>query len=947
MTFPSALKKSRPITISKTGSGSKASSPGSPRSPASPLNTSVKKIVSETSVKVPPANKPSEKTSVVTSVKKVAISSKSSASKSAIKPVIDVKSESVKTPFSATKGVTKSVTKPPPLNLSMKLIDVNGLQSPVTPKSPLKSIPKTPTTLPIKKSPTLTKSMPTNSVSAAKSPLLSGVKSPSSPLNKLSKVSTVALVTKSQVSSETKSSAVKSTSKSSVLSSPVTSSKISGSSKASTVCLPVAKCLPLVVPKTSKITTAPKSPLVSIKPATPTVKSIISKTVVKENSLPLPLVQSKAIIVKPTTPVKKADVLSTKNVSRVKLPITTNKPTITSKSPSTVLGTKVITLKPPSSPSKLLKKEPSTVKIANNSTVATKSNVSKSGPASKVTLNKETSTYSLSSGKSSLLLKSTTSNVTVTSSIAMSKNLVPKSPITRPLTLTVAKSPSSPTAKTSPSPIVKTLMSPTVKSSTPLSPTIRPRTPLSPIARPRTTSISSKPTMSPAKPKLLPTKLILSPTKSKLSPSSLNSTSTENLASRTSLKSPMSPKPLKFVPKSLSKIIKKIEVPTAKSIRGGQPIQKTIVIPEIYELSTNKVIDLPEASGMCKLENLDKNNFEEMIESAATETSNLNLLFLKTMEINKTEVNIEDDLKTNDAFIHDDLLLNATMLINADNGEKPLNVQEQSVGTKEEKAAVAFSSIVTPKEQKQDENSCSLLTKDECKAHLNSKSQSANNCNIVFDDHNFNTNNENIVEEQLEEAQLCIQETEDNFETMNDKLVLGDVPFESDISDCEQFSLKEPIKAVISDEETKSHCVGDVFLFTNTEDLSFNDLDRADSTANFIHQFMPKSVDRSEGASSISTDDGSLLSPKSYSEAVVGSPKDNEFYFAYDFDLADDCLDYDDERSVFVEVTEKEFPELKPKDLSCKRKNKKQKKRTCSNRTESQSGNYNLFFMLL
>lgn len=964
MTFPSTLKKSGLITISKTGSGSKASSPGSPRSPASPLNTSVKKIVSESSAKAPPANKASEKTSVVTSVKKVTVSSKSSSSKSAIKPVVDVKAESIKTTFSATKGVTKSVTKPPPLKLNMKVIDVDGLQSPVTPKSPLKSIPKTPTTPSFKKSLPSTKSpMANNSVSAAKSPLLSGVKSPSSPLIKPSKVSTVALVTKSQVSSETKSSTVKSTSKSPVSSSPVMSSKMSGSSKAFAVSLPVAKCSALVIPKTSKITTAPKSPLVSVKPAAPTVKSVISKTV-KENSLPLALVPSKTVTIKPTSPVnQKADALS-KNVSRVKLTMTTNKSTTTSKSPSTVSSTKVITLKP-SFPSKLLTKEPSAVKTANNSTVATKSNVvSKSEPASKGTLNKEDSTYSLSSVNSSLLLKSTasvvpkstTSNATVTSSIAVSKNSVPKSPITitKPSRLTVAKSPSSPTVKTLPSPVVKTPLSPTVKARTPLSPTIRPKTPLSPIVRPRTASISvsSKPPMSPARPKLLPTKLILSPSKSKLSSSRLNSTSTESLALRTSLKSPMSPKPLKLVPKSLSRIIKKTEVPPAKSIRGGQPIQKTIVNPEINELPTNKVINLPETSDMCKLENLDKNNVKEVIESPVTQTSNLNLLFSKTMEINKTGVVIENDLKTNDAFTHDDVLLSTKMLINADNGEKPLGILEQS-RTKEEEVAVEFSSIVTHKEQKQDENSCSLLdfvvvTKDECMASLNSISQSVNNCNIVFDDHHFNSNNGDVVEEQFDEAQLCSKETEDKFETMNDKLVLGDVPFESDISDCEQASLKEPIKTVISsNEEVKSHCVGDVFLFTNTEDLSFNDLDRADSTDNFIHQFMPKLVDRSGGASSVSTDDGSLFSRKSYSEVVVGSPKDTEFYFEYDFDLVDDCLDYDDESSVFVEVTEKEFPELKPKDLSCKRKNKKQKKRTHNNRTESLSGNHNLFFMLL
>lgn len=908
MTFPSTLKKSKPVTISKTGSGSKAS-PESPGSPGSPLSIPVKKIVSGLSVKAPPTKKTTEKTAVATSIKKVVVSTKGSPLKSAIKPVVDVKSEPEKMVISATKGVTKSVVKPPPLRLNMKVIDANGLQSPVTPKSPLKSVSKTPTT------PSTKKFMATNSVSTAKSTSLLGVKSsPTSPLVKPSKVSTVSLVTKFRESPETTS--VKSVSKTSALSSP----KVTGSSKASAVSLPVAKTLTLAVPKTSMITSASKSPVVSTRPSVvQTVKSVVSKTAVKENTLPLPLAQSKAIIVKPTIPVKKSGVLSNKNVSGIKLSSTTNK-----SSSSTVSSSKAVSLKSPSS-SKLLTKESSTAKIVDNSTIAVNKSsvISKSEPASpKVILNKEISSTSLSVKSSSLIKstsvpKSTTSKAKVTS--LASKNTAPKSPI-------VNMKPSSPTVKTSPSLTVKTPMSPIVKTRTPLSP-------LSPIVRPRTTSItSSKPPMSPARPKLLPTKLVLSPTKSKLS-SRRNSISTESLTLKTSLKSPMSAKSMEFTTKSLSKVNKKTEVPTAKkSIRGGQPIQKTVVIPEINESSSEAINN---TSGVSKLENVLENNSEEVTESAVAQTSKLNPLFTKPVTINETEVNIEDDLKTYYVFDHDDVLLNET---NADNVEKSLDVQNLSVKTEEEKAVV-FSSITVLEEQKHDEISNSLssfvvVTKDECMPHLNSESQSANNCSIHFDEHHFNTTNDNVLEEQ---QNIDVGESEDNFETMNDKLVLGDVL--SDISDCEQGSLMEPSKT--SDEEDQHHCVGNVFSFTSTEDISINSHSRADSTDNFIDQFMPSLADRSEGASSISTDDGSLYSRKSYSEAVVGSPKDSQFYF----DLADDCLDYDDEEPVFVEITEKEFPELKPKDLSRKRKNKKQKKKNLSNGTQSQSGNYNLIML--
>lgn len=989
MTFTSAVNKSGPITISKAGSGSMTLPPGSPRSPGSPLNGPAKRMSPGSSVKVSVVKK--------MSVNNVSISSKSLASKSVTK--LDAKSESPKVALSASS--TKSATKPPPLKLNTKVTDVNGLQPPMSPKS----VAKTPTTPSVRKSLVLTKSpIATKSLSASNGL----VKTPSSPLIKSSQVDSslvspgtkastslpkklttksfvvsspvkksppISLTSKSAVSSPVKksppisvtSSSVSSpvkksppmsvTSKSSAVSSPVKKSPpITVVSKSSAVGSPVKKSPPISVTpklsaaslvtkpstsiesKTSTITVSIKSPTTLTKHITSAVKPLGSKTI-QNNFTPSTLTQSKTSIAKPTTPVNKTASVSTKSVSGVKLPtMPTNHSSMISRNPPTASS---MSLKTPGSPSKLLSKESNAEKLLIKPTVvASKSNaIFKSGPTSpKVMVKKETSTSSLLSTKSTSLSlsKITTSKTKVMPSSVVSKNLLPKSP-TAKTSLTATKALSAPSTK-KPSPVVKTPMSPTVKA--PLSPALTARSPLSPLTRPRTTSLStSKPPMSPARPKLLPTKLLLSPSKNKLSSSRSSSVSTESLASRASLKSPMSPRPLRLVPKSPSKIIKKVEAPIVKGIRGGQPIKKTIDVLEITESSSNQV-DQQILHAKHKFHYVS----EEIVESEITQTSDFEQLALI---VSNTIVNNKDKLEIPNTFVFDDVSMN---LPNVNHVENSLDIQEHNLATTDKDFTVELLSNATPNEHQHNNDNCIpfdfvFVTKDDCVPHLVSSSKCLSSYDIKFDDNHFDLSNENVTVKQCDETQSCIIDVEDHFEPMNDKLVLGDVPFEtdscqSDISDNEHAAQKKVIEA-INCEDVGKHSVDDMFSFTFNS--SIINLDGADSTENFIHQFMPKSIERSEGASSISTDDGSILSRKSYSEAVTGSPKDGECYFDYGFDLIDDCLDYDDEKPVFVEMTEKQFPELKPKDISAKRRNKKQKKKNFSSRTGSQSGNYNYY----
>lgn len=941
MTFPAAVKRTGPMTASRTGSGSKTS-PGSPSSPGSP-----KLISTVSSVKAPLASKANEKTIDGLSVKKVL--PKSPASKTVVKPVVDVKSQPEKPAISSTtKGVTKSVTKPPPLKLIIKATDASGLQSPVTPKSvtttpTVKSLTKSPTTSTVKnvtKSPTtptiksLTKTptTPTKTKSALVTKSLTvstggGVKVPSSPITK-STVSSLAnkspKITDGTKSSTTSSLLVKSTTpkSSSATKTPQTTSSEPVSSST------VAKSSTSTVTKNLTVTsTAPKSSQLLVKSSTSTAKSVPSEIIVKEN-IKLKSGSSKAPVVKPANPVKKTAALSTKSVSEVKVPTTPTKklPTM-SRSTSTASSINSVSLKTPSSPSKSLSKEPSSVKLLKptNSAVS-KTSVKLGSTSPKVLIKKETSNVSPS------LVKSSSSTVSKTLTIkpkvtplAVSKNLVPKSPVskTQPLTLTKisTKTPSSPTVK-SPSPsTVKSPSSPTVK---------QPRTP---------SSSAIKPPLSPAVKKLAPSKLILSPGAPKksnsLSSSRLNSVSTESLASRISLKSPMSPRLTKAIPKSPSKVIKKTEESKPNGIRGGQPVKKTIDVTKTAESSSNLIFNNQEVLEST-LEGVFKKEIKLPISEIPDQVLDTSNEELKTP---KTDVNTNDDLEKTFEFVYEVIPSNS---INVQNVDQSIIVQEHNLETIEEDAVVpsSITSVEEPKKEKDISNSWDfeIVEKEEC-----TPQSDINYCAALNDNH-FNETIENISTKQSDEIQSYIIDMEDHFEPMNDKLVLGDVPFEtdscqSDISDNEQPAQNEQ-NITENCNVAQNHSVENIFSFT--EDLP--DYDRSDSTENFINQFMPTSIRRSEGASSISTDDGSILSRKSYSEAVVGSPKDGEYYFSYDFEIVDDCLDYDDEeRSVFVEVTDKEFPELKPKDISGKRRNKKQKKRNYSNRTDSQSGKYMKF----
>ncbi|VVC36296.1 Hypothetical protein CINCED_3A025516 [Cinara cedri] len=922
MTFPSTVKKSGSMkATSKTGSESKVLPPGSPGSPKLiSVNTSAKLLPIGSSVKTPLANKVSEKVNDGSAVKNLS-------SKSITKPVNDVKFELAKKPM----------TKPPPLKLNTKSIDSKELQSPVT----LKRIPKTPTTPSVKsfvlaKSPMVTKSSSTMSTSV--SPGI--VKSSTSPTSK-----------SSQVTAGSKSSTTSSVKSPSTLkSSPVTKSpQVFASSKSTVISSPIAKS-PSTLP-TSKTLTVPKSPLstksltptvkspLSTKSLTPSVKSIISKTTIKDNPTSLKSVSTKdqTTVVKSLTPTKNTALLSTNSTAGVKSPTTlTTKSSTISRSPSMTSSKKSISLKVPLSPSKSLTKHPNTTKVSPSVklTVSNKpSIVSKPEPMSpKVMVKKESSTLSLLSVKSTSTTKSTSSIV--------SKTLVSKSPIVKTQS-SVVKSPASPKLKTISLPIVKTPLSPivktkttpspTVKTKTPPSPTVKTKTPPSPIVKTRTTSISTaKPPLSPVIKKMVPTKLILSPGLTKSGPllsSKLNSVSTDSLVSKTSLKSPKSP--TKVVSKKDSIDIKNAVEPKSKGIRGKQPITKTIDIPGISELPSNLVSNKLETQDIeFKLENPTENILKEETEMKIIQILDQDSQYSEELEKHSTLINIDNSLTIANSLVNEE-----TTLLDITNSSinQSQKVQEHNLETIQEYLIEPSTSL---EEIRQDEEICcsseiEIVRKDKCVPCLSTISQSVNN----IDDNHFDMTNGYVIIEDLNKTQLCTVDIDDHFEPMNDKLVLGDVPFEtdsSDISDSENV-VNEIISTQMDDDVFSTE---DNLPLLNKDNLSYHDFDRADSTELFIHKLLPKSMTLSEGESSVSTDDGHL-SRKSYSEVVSGSPKFNDCYFDYDFEVADDCLDYDnDERSVFVEVTEKEFPELKS---DSRKRNKKQKKRNYSNRTDSQS----------
>lgn len=877
MTFPTAVKKSGPATISKTRS--KVLVPGSPRSPGSPINAPANMISSGSTAKTLLTSKTAIVGSTGSVVKKLSVAPKSPTSPTVVKSLINAKQDLTKTAtFTVAKGEIKSITKPPPLTLNIKSSEAKGLQSPTT---PTKSVPKTPTSSSVKslvvtKSPLATKSTLTSkSVSSSVIKSISGTKSTTSPI-------------KSLVSVPSKPNAV------------------SRSSTATSI--------------------TPKSPS---KPTTPISKTMKSKTVTKESPILVKPISTKDLksIVKPTSPIKKTAVSPTKSVTGVKPPtIPITKSTVIPRSPSTASSIKSISLK--TSPSKSLNKESSNGNTSSIKLEATnKIGVSKLESASpKISKKKESSSLSPLSIKSTSTIKSTSSSMSKTPNSnpkvcppLVTKSVLPKSPITK------TKTPLSSVVKTSST--VKTPSSPTTK----------------------TSSLSLvKPPLSPITKKMVPTKLILSPGPSKnnsLMGSRLSFVSTESLASRTSLKSPLSPKISKIAPKSPGKVVKKTETIQPKGIRGGQPIKKSIEITGITELSPLVLNDQESLNikEFCS-ENVVENILNEKIEFGVAFKPKQSSISSDELITQKTCINV-DNLEVTNNFVEEELINMTKIVQNVNESSK---IQENNLEIMEDNFK-NLSPFTLLEKQKEDEDLCNSLNfvvvkANECEPHSTSISQTASiRDDIKFDDNHFNLSNENVVLEHHEEAQSCIIYVEDHFEPMNDKLVLGDVPFETDSSQSDVSDNEQTLQTEINE---NSNCNAmqtnseDVFSFS--EELAINDFTRADSTESFIHQFMPKSTEQFKGASSISTDDGSLLSRKSYSEVVSGSPKDSEYYFDFDFEIVDNSLEDDeDEKSVFVEVTEKEFPELKPKDLSNKRKkNKKQKKRNHS-KTESQSGNYN------
>ncbi|XP_050435754.1 uncharacterized protein LOC126842701 isoform X2 [Adelges cooleyi] len=978
MTFPVVVKKSGPITISKTGSASKAMSPGSP---ASPINTSAKSTVKAS---------PAAKATPATPVKKPSAAPKSPVAKPVTKPVSDAKPELAKTTStSVAKDTTK--TKPPPLKLNIKAAEAKAMpSSPATPKT----VPKTPTTPTVKtltaskspavvKSATAIKTTSTTSISKSPSVLSLTAKSPST-ISKTSSASSPTIKSSTSTITKPTTPAAKSPSATTV-------------SKATTATSTTVKA-PGTVGVKPTTTPAAKSPTAVTKPSTPTSKTTSPAQKPLASKTP-------GTPTKPDAP-KKLAVSSVKSVTGVKSPSSpAAKTSPLSRSSSIASSIKSVTVRSAASPSKPLA---STVRSPAKTVTSSKTAVTTKPLTPTTLMKKEPSTLSLASVKSTATVKSTTSISSKTSAVSVkstiSKTVVPKSPVTKAVTKT-AVPPKSPAVKASPtaavskttvapkSPAVKAAPTSTVSKTAvaPKSPAVKAAptstvsktavAPKSPVVKAAPTSAVSKTAVAPKSPavKTAPTVAVskttvtpkspavktapasavsktavapkspavktpsspvvkkttpakplsslgLSKTKS-LSSSRLSSVSTESLASRTSLKSPMSPRPTTGV-KSAAKPIKKVEEPKVKGIRGGQPVKKTIEIPGITELPTIPLADTK----------------QEVQDSLDVESS----IALNDEVAPEYKSNEEIESTIAETLNQDQKQPEETAEALACNGEDD-QVQEVSENNLETIVEDFVESAVTaevPTPESSVRSCCSpidfeVVQIEDCQPCLNGVTQSDDNFSIEFVETHFDTNEQAAEAEQQAVPESCVIDMDDQFEPMNDKLVLGDVPYEtdsnkSDVSDHEQAVQVETTTADVGEETAPVD--DNVFSFT-AESVEEND-----RIEDFVEQFVcQQSMDRSEGPSSLSTDDGSLVSRKSYSEVVMGSPKDGEYYFDYDIELADDCLDDDEEeKPVFVEVTEKEFPELKPKDLSGKRKRmRKQKKRNYSCRTESQSDSYN------
>ncbi|XP_050435757.1 uncharacterized protein LOC126842701 isoform X5 [Adelges cooleyi] len=918
MTFPVVVKKSGPITISKTGSASKAMSPGSP---ASPINTSAKSTVKAS---------PAAKATPATPVKKPSAAPKSPVAKPVTKPVSDAKPELAKTTStSVAKDTTK--TKPPPLKLNIKAAEAKAMpSSPATPKT----VPKTPTTPTVKtltaskspavvKSATAIKTTSTTSISKSPSVLSLTAKSPST-ISKTSSASSPTIKSSTSTITKPTTPAAKSPSATTV-------------SKATTATSTTVKA-PGTVGVKPTTTPAAKSPTAVTKPSTPTSKTTSPAQKPLASKTP-------GTPTKPDAP-KKLAVSSVKSVTGVKSPSSpAAKTSPLSRSSSIASSIKSVTVRSAASPSKPLA---STVRSPAKTVTSSKTAVTTKPLTPTTLMKKEPSTLSLASVKSTATVKSTTSISSKTSAVSVkstiSKTVVPKSPVTKAVTKT-AVPPKSPAVKASPTAAVsKTTVapkSPAVKAAPTSTVSKTAVAPKSPAVKAAPTSTVSKTAVAPKSPavktpsspvvkKTTPAKplssLGLSKTKS-LSSSRLSSVSTESLASRTSLKSPMSPRPTTGV-KSAAKPIKKVEEPKVKGIRGGQPVKKTIEIPGITELPTIPLADTK----------------QEVQDSLDVESS----IALNDEVAPEYKSNEEIESTIAETLNQDQKQPEETAEALACNGEDD-QVQEVSENNLETIVEDFVESAVTaevPTPESSVRSCCSpidfeVVQIEDCQPCLNGVTQSDDNFSIEFVETHFDTNEQAAEAEQQAVPESCVIDMDDQFEPMNDKLVLGDVPYEtdsnkSDVSDHEQAVQVETTTADVGEETAPVD--DNVFSFT-AESVEEND-----RIEDFVEQFVcQQSMDRSEGPSSLSTDDGSLVSRKSYSEVVMGSPKDGEYYFDYDIELADDCLDDDEEeKPVFVEVTEKEFPELKPKDLSGKRKRmRKQKKRNYSCRTESQSDSYN------
>ncbi|XP_050533684.1 serine-rich adhesin for platelets-like [Daktulosphaira vitifoliae] len=972
MTGPALAKKSGPITISKNGSASKAMSP---RSPASPINISARPAPSGSPVKVAPI----VKTSTSVSMKKPSVTLKNPDTKPITKSTSDAKPETVKT---TSTSISSTKSKPPPLKINIKAAETKGPQSPTTPKS----ASKTSTTSSVKsvatKSATLVKVPSTSSLS--KSPSVSSLAAKTSvsktAVSKSPSVSTAKPSTGSSIKSPLPTKSV------SIVKSPTVVSKLS------TTSTPEAKSTTVLKSSTptSKTSVSVSKPVASKAPASP----ISTKTVFsKDTSLKSTVLSSKTVtgVKSPSTSTAKQTTLSRSSSIASSIKSVSPKPLA---SPSKPLSnaTKSVSLAKTTAPSKtptvtksvtpktLIKKEASTLSmisvkssatikstssnISRTSTLSPKSptvksttSMSKTAVAPKSPLVKAAPTVANTIAPKSPAVKSTTLGATKTAvapkspvskaapTSAVSKTVAPKSPAIKATTTSVSNTsvaPKSPVTKAVPTTANITAPKSSAIKATTLQATKTVMAPKSPVAKGAPTAAVAK-TAAPkssaikvaasssAKTSTIVTKAVVSKTSAVKTPSStvkntpvrtpsssslsrtkslsssrLSSVSTESLASRTSLKSPISPRPISGV-KNVAKTAKKVEEPKVKGIRGGQPVKKTIEIPGITELPSTKIIENNQNIQCCEetqyliAENVQENNLEVNLETSANNE-----------EIMSHEKSIEIIVEIDDLI--PDIIENNLETIKED------SVEPMIVNMSSEESSLGGSCNSLDFE---------VVQIDDCQPRLNNITNSSDNCNIDIIENHFNATNEQV------ESESCVIEIEDQFETMNDKLILGDAPYEtdsnkSDASDHEQSNLTE--STAICDETNNEENI-----FSFPVDAFTNKIEE-----NFVEKFMPeKLINQSEGPSSVSTEDSSLVSRKSYSEAVMGSTKDGEYYFDYDIDLADDCLDDefdDDEKPVFVEVTEKEFPELKPKDLSGKRRRiRKQKKRNYSYRTESLS----------